>query len=107
MKLCVCVSGPHHCVCAVLRFDSVPQPDDLQSEEQRAAKINQKDSEPLQTDCCVTRQGRQQHLTYKEHTLLNRHYRAHCVNNYPECEVIVDELMHKRHKRVPKPVNQY
>lgn len=53
------VLGPYHCVCAVLRSDAFPEPDDLQSEEQGAAGVYQKDSEQAQTCCCFSHNGRQ------------------------------------------------
>ena len=52
------VPGAYHCVRAVLRPDSVPEPDDLQSEEQGSARVYPEDSEQLQTCCRVPQKGR-------------------------------------------------
>lgn len=59
MTAALTFSGAHHCVCAVLRADPIPQPHDLQSEEQGAEDSHQEDSGLLQTCCHVYCKGHQ------------------------------------------------
>ena len=55
----VFILGSNNCFCAVLRADAFPEPNDLQSEEQGAATVHQKDFKQVQTCCWFSQEGNQ------------------------------------------------
>lgn len=68
----VFILGSNYCFGAVLRPDTFPEPNDLQSEEQGAARVHQKDFKQVQTCCWFSCEGNQHSvLTGKENYYLD------------------------------------